>query len=325
MGKIGIWELLVILVIVLLIFGPKALPKLGAPAKSPGDPTYKVGLDDGFHGTVTADKDMADEGETVRLTVTPSEGYIIESVSVYAIDLHSTVPVTYSEGNYVFTMPASEVQASATFRPAPTTYTFKGVSFALAGLNQLTSGSDAGKWMPATPIDWTKILVSIDPGADSAIPDSALVEAHFDFLYTDAACTTILTGDMQDTGTYYLRLVVNNKNAENHSIDYSSLAAEHCSASVAGYTTSFVSAAATSFAGKDAVEVVFSVTRNSTTAAPYTITVNGGKAYKAGGVEITSAAEAQFLRHEYFSSRWYGPTIISIQYHKAYDLSHQRQ
>ncbi len=29
MGKIGIWELLVILVIVLLIFGPKALPKLG--------------------------------------------------------------------------------------------------------------------------------------------------------------------------------------------------------------------------------------------------------------------------------------------------------
>lgn len=28
-GKIGIWELLIILVIVLLIFGPKALPKLG--------------------------------------------------------------------------------------------------------------------------------------------------------------------------------------------------------------------------------------------------------------------------------------------------------
>lgn len=29
MGKIGIWELLLILAIVLLIFGPKALPKLG--------------------------------------------------------------------------------------------------------------------------------------------------------------------------------------------------------------------------------------------------------------------------------------------------------
>ena len=29
MGKIGIWELLIILAIALLIFGPKALPKLG--------------------------------------------------------------------------------------------------------------------------------------------------------------------------------------------------------------------------------------------------------------------------------------------------------
>ena len=29
MGKIGIWELLIVLAIALLIFGPKALPKLG--------------------------------------------------------------------------------------------------------------------------------------------------------------------------------------------------------------------------------------------------------------------------------------------------------
>ena len=32
MGKVGIWELLIILVIALLIFGPKALPKLGSPS-----------------------------------------------------------------------------------------------------------------------------------------------------------------------------------------------------------------------------------------------------------------------------------------------------
>ena len=181
--------------------------------------------------------------------------------------------------------------AQAQWKDAPaapvTSYIFKGVSFELTGLNQLTSGSDAGKWTPAFPIDWTKFLVSIDPDADSAIPDSTLVEAHFDFLYTDAACTTILTGDMQDTGTYYLRLVVNNKNAEDHSIDYSSLVSEHCSASVAGYTTSFVSEAATSFAGKDAVEVVFSVTRNSTPVTTYPVWV--------GGVQVTSANKDDIL------------------------------
>ena len=43
MGKIGIWELLVILVIVLLIFGPKALPKLGSSlGKTIGN--FKKGL-----------------------------------------------------------------------------------------------------------------------------------------------------------------------------------------------------------------------------------------------------------------------------------------
>lgn len=444
-------SVLLSLVLLLSLAGP-----LAPSARADGP--YKVGIDDISHGSVTADKETANEGETVRLTVTPSAGYIIESISVYAIDLHSAVPVTYSEGNYVFTMPASEVQASATFRPAapstteipsvglaltlpaaggsysggvpaavsissgtgftvksanwfnggtletnpgcglaPTSfepgkpyyaeiflapaegyaftddtavtidtlgvkskaviddeadrmgwlyivtedytipaatgYIFKGVSFELAGLNQLTSGSDAGKWMPATPIDWTKILVSIDPGADSAIPDYTLVEAHFDFLYTDAACTTILTGDMQDTGTYYLRLVVNNKNAEDHSIDYSSLAAEHCSATVAGYTTSFVSAAATTFAGKDAVGVVFSVTRNSTPAALYTITVTGGTAHanEIGeygdmiGAVITEAAEGDkvWLVADYEAvpeGKWaYGWTSEDVSISKGYN------
>lgn len=43
MGKIGIWELLVILVIVLIIFGPKALPKLGkSVGKTIG--SFKKGL-----------------------------------------------------------------------------------------------------------------------------------------------------------------------------------------------------------------------------------------------------------------------------------------
>ena len=108
-------SVLLTLVLLLSLAGP-----LAPSARAEGP--YKVSLDDSFHGSVTADKDMADEGETVRLTVTPSAGYIIESISVYAIKLHTTVPTTYSEGNYVFTMPASEVQASATFRPAaPTT------------------------------------------------------------------------------------------------------------------------------------------------------------------------------------------------------------
>ena len=43
--KMGIWELLVILVIVILIFGPKALPKLGkSMGKTIGN--FKKGLNE---------------------------------------------------------------------------------------------------------------------------------------------------------------------------------------------------------------------------------------------------------------------------------------
>ena len=45
MGKVGIWELLIILVIALLIFGPKALPKLGESiGKTIGN--FKKGLNE---------------------------------------------------------------------------------------------------------------------------------------------------------------------------------------------------------------------------------------------------------------------------------------
>lgn len=54
--KMGIWELLVILVIVILIFGPKALPKLGkSMGKTIGN--FKKGLNE---------DDDDDEEESVK-------------------------------------------------------------------------------------------------------------------------------------------------------------------------------------------------------------------------------------------------------------------
>lgn len=62
--KIGIWELLIILAIALLIFGPKALPKLGESiGKTIG--SFKKGLSD--DDTPAADKaevnESADDGK----------------------------------------------------------------------------------------------------------------------------------------------------------------------------------------------------------------------------------------------------------------------
>ena len=63
-GKAGVWELLIILAIALLIFGPKALPKLGESiGKTVGN--FKKGLSE----------DDADKTEKAEVkTDDPSDG-----------------------------------------------------------------------------------------------------------------------------------------------------------------------------------------------------------------------------------------------------------
>ncbi|MBQ6999757.1 MAG: leucine-rich repeat protein [Oscillospiraceae bacterium] len=62
------------------------------------------------NGAVTADKSTATEGETVTLTVTAAEGYILDTLTV----MNGDTPVEVT-GNS-FTMPAGDVTVSATFK-----------------------------------------------------------------------------------------------------------------------------------------------------------------------------------------------------------------
>lgn len=76
---------------------------------------YTVTVASGItNGTVFANKSTATAGETVRLTLTPSEGYQVASVTVTDSN-GATVPVTGTNGSVTFTMPASNVTVSATF------------------------------------------------------------------------------------------------------------------------------------------------------------------------------------------------------------------
>ena len=63
------------------------------------------------HATVTSDKATAHVGETVTLTVTPDEGYAVESLAVMNGD--NEVEVTEGENNtFTFEMPAADVTVS---------------------------------------------------------------------------------------------------------------------------------------------------------------------------------------------------------------------
>ena len=70
---------------------------------------YQVAIGDIEHGTVTADKTVANFGDKVVLTVTPADGYKIKSVEV---DGTAITPV---DGEYSFTMPAKDVEITAAF------------------------------------------------------------------------------------------------------------------------------------------------------------------------------------------------------------------
>lgn len=72
--------------------------------------TFTITIADTENGTVTADKEEAAENDIVTLTVTPAEGYKLETLTVTTAD-ETEVTVT----DNAFRMPASDVTVSATF------------------------------------------------------------------------------------------------------------------------------------------------------------------------------------------------------------------
>lgn len=75
---------------------------------------YTVTIGSSEHGTVTADKEEAMEGDTVTLTAAPDNGYMLQAFTVRDEDDHD---VTVTDGK--FTMPDSNVTVSATFTRVP--------------------------------------------------------------------------------------------------------------------------------------------------------------------------------------------------------------
>ncbi len=87
--------------------------------EEPVEPTYAITIAEGItNGTVTADKETAAKGETINLTITPEDGYVLERIAV-TNDADST-PVEVNGTS--FTMPAADVIVTAAFVPAEPGY-----------------------------------------------------------------------------------------------------------------------------------------------------------------------------------------------------------
>ncbi len=80
---------------------------------------YTVGISAGIeNGSVSADRQTAQKGQTVTLTLSAREGYELGSISVKDASNNSVETATVTTGTkYAFVMPASDVTVSASFTP----------------------------------------------------------------------------------------------------------------------------------------------------------------------------------------------------------------
>ena len=84
-----------------------------------GVTTYAVTTNSPANGTVTVSSKSAAKGATVTITVTPAEGYQLDKLTVADKDGKGVALTDKGNGKYTFTMPASKVEVTATFKQAP--------------------------------------------------------------------------------------------------------------------------------------------------------------------------------------------------------------
>ena len=90
-------------------------------------PTYDIKVLDSAHGTVKASLGNASEGSTIRLTVTPDEGYSLANLIVRD-ERGRRIDVAKSGGVYRFVMPAGDVTIEAVFAQGTTVLPFTDMS-----------------------------------------------------------------------------------------------------------------------------------------------------------------------------------------------------
>ena len=79
------------------------------------DPSYSIKLDIGDHGSVHTSHRTAEEGETVTLTVTPDDGYVLKDLTVTDSNGKTVKLSSKGSNRYTFEVPARSVTVTAEF------------------------------------------------------------------------------------------------------------------------------------------------------------------------------------------------------------------
>lgn len=175
--------------------------------------TYAISLSDTANGDITASHKCASRGTTVTVTVTPDEGYELNTLTATDASGNQLTLTGKDNGIYTFTMPASKVDLAATFteiQKAPVNpftdvkegeYYYEAVLWAAE--NGITEGTSDTTFSPNAPCTRAQIVTFLWRAAGSPAPKSSsnpFVDVSADAYYYSAVLWAVENGITNGTG-----------------------------------------------------------------------------------------------------------------------------
>ena len=160
------------------------------------DPTYAVSAPTAENGKIAVSPRYAERGERVTVTLTPDEGYELESLTVIDSRGNELTLTDKGDGRYTFTMPARRVEIKASFVEtvevspfadvAIDAYCYEAVRWAVK--NSITGGVGNDRFAPEQPCTRAQIVTFLWRAAGSPVVNYAmeLSDVAEDVYYAEA-------------------------------------------------------------------------------------------------------------------------------------------
>lgn len=169
-------------------------------------PSYSVTVPKAENGTITVSPKSASRGGTVTITVTPDDGYTLETLTATDSKGNEIELTDKGNGNYTFQMPASKVEITATFMEDNTMLNFfvdvlAGAYYYDAVLwaaeNGITGGVDDTHFAPNAPCTRAQIVTFLWRAAGNPEPKSStmpFMDVSADSYYAKAVAWAVENG-----------------------------------------------------------------------------------------------------------------------------------
>ena len=167
-----------------------------APSYDDSDPTYTVSAPTAENGKIAVSPRYAERGERVTVTLTPDEGFELESLTVTDSRGNELTLTDKGDGRYTFTMPARRVEIKASFVEtvevspfadvAIDAYCYEAVKWAVK--NGITGGVGDSLFAPSQPCTRAQIVTFLWRAAGSPVVNYAmeLSDVAEDVYYAEA-------------------------------------------------------------------------------------------------------------------------------------------